>query len=71
VPIDLLNRAVGRFERVGIWLDRDKAREAAKTAFRAISIGLPVFTIYSEKDPKEYSDKEILELVELSSNKDA
>lgn len=41
------------------WLDFDKAKEATKFAHNARQFGVKSFTVITEKDPKEYTDKEI------------
>lgn len=45
------------------WLDADKYLESIKQAKRAQIVNLPTHVIHTEKDPKEYSDDEILNLI--------
>lgn len=42
-----------------VWLDKDKQKEAIKFTQQANSIGIDAGTIITDKDPKEYTDKEI------------
>ena len=63
VPIDLILSLVYQQPRLRIWLDRDKALEAIKYSNRARQFIPDCATIITEKDPKEYSDKEIKEIV--------
>lgn len=44
-----------------IWLDHDKAKEAVKYAKQARDIGLKARNVISERDPKCYSEQEILD----------
>jgi uncharacterized radical SAM superfamily Fe-S cluster-containing enzyme len=44
-----------------IWLDHDKAKESVKYAKQARDIGLKARNVISEKDPKYYSEQEILD----------
>jgi hypothetical protein len=48
---------------VCIWLDPDKRKESLVEARRGSLVGLNIRTIYSDKDPKEYLDEEIKEIV--------
>lgn len=63
LPANRLNWACERFSGVGLWLDPDKRTESLKAVIRGQMVGHPVFGIYSDKDPKEHSDKEIELLV--------
>lgn len=47
-------------KNISFWLDRDKAKEAIKFQQNAMSLGFNSSVIITEKDPKEYSEKEIL-----------
>jgi hypothetical protein len=50
-------------ERLVVWLDEDKWREARQIADAAKLIGINAKTLLTPKDPKEYNDNEILQLV--------
>lgn len=52
------------YETLLVWLDADKLREAREIENLAKWIGLSSRTIYTEKDPKEYSDDEIRKTLE-------
>ena len=52
---------------VAFWLDRDKAKEAIKFQRSALSLGFNSSVIITEKDPKEYSNQEILWQLGLTS----
>lgn len=58
ISIDQFKRLFLRFTKVGIWLDSDKLKEALKYASIGSQIG-NTRVIYSELDPKCYSDNEI------------
>ena len=47
------------YEFITIWLDRDKWREAREIAEKCLWVGLSANTVYTELDPKWYTDKEI------------
>jgi len=57
-----------RFASLGIWLDRDKTREAVETSLR-VSQFLPTYVITSEFDPKQYSTMVIAEMVQAASRR--
>ena len=59
ISTDLINRLSRTFSRLGIWLDRDKAKYALNRRLAASVYFDDVFTIITEKDPKCYSDEEI------------
>lgn len=63
VPLDLILSLIYQQPRLRIWLDRDKALEAIKYSNRARQFIPDCATIITEKDPKEYSNKEITEIV--------
>lgn len=58
IPEDVLNWTVGRFERLGVWLDLDKAAESLREAAKA-SVYVPAHAILSMADPKELSMNKI------------
>lgn len=53
-------RASG-YESVTVWLDRDKWREAMEIADKIKWAGMGASTVYTELDPKRYSDEQIKE----------
>ena len=60
IPPRLLLRLATRFKDLGIWLDRDKAKESHHGAVRASQMGFDrVRTIITDLDPKEYTTDEI------------
>lgn len=61
ISIKLLTMLCSRFKRLVVWLDADKAEEGLKAAHKASQLGFDtVQTMFTDKDPKEYTDKEIL-----------
>jgi hypothetical protein len=64
IPLELILRLSKRFKNLFIWLDRDKAKESFKEAKKAELYFDKVNIIWSEKDPKEYSDSEIKNYIE-------
>jgi len=61
VPVSKLIVIARRYERLTEWLDSDKWREARHIADNYKWLGLSADTIYSELDPKMYSDEQIKE----------
>jgi hypothetical protein len=51
------------YEVLDVWLDGDKWREARQISEQAKLIGFSSMAIYTEKDPKEYTDIEIKEIL--------
>ena len=49
-------------DNIRFWLDRDKFGEAMKLSRMAAQMGFKTSVIYTEKDPKEYFNQEILNL---------
>lgn len=47
------------YEHLIVWLDADKLKEAREIETMAKWVGLSARTIYTDLDPKEYSDNEI------------
>ena len=66
IPPRLLQRLATRFKDLGIWLDRDKAKESHHGAVRASQMGFDrVRTIITDLDPKEYTTDEIRSHLEI------
>ena len=63
VPIKLVLSLYKRYKRAKVWLDMDKAVKSCQEASRA-SQWLPSSSIFTLKDPKEYSDEEIKRFIE-------
>ena len=61
VPVSKLNVIARQYTRLTVWLDSDKWREARHIADNFKWLGLSADTIYSELDPKCYSDEQIKE----------
>lgn len=61
VPVSKLNAIARQYIRLTVWLDSDKWREARHIADNFKWLGLSADTIYSELDPKCYSDEQIKE----------
>ena len=53
----------GHYNALAVWLDNDKWREAREIADAAKLLGLDCRTVFTEKDPKEYSLDEIRKFV--------
>lgn len=51
------------YQRVVVWLDSDKWREARHIADTCKWLGMSASTVLTEKDPKEYSLDEIAEYI--------
>ena len=59
IPLELILRLSKRFKNLFIWLDKDKQKESFKEAKKAELYFDKVTIVWSERDPKEYSDNEI------------
>lgn len=59
IPLELILRCSRRFKKLFIWLDKDKQKESLKEAQKAFLCFDEVKLVWSDKDPKCYSDKEI------------
>jgi hypothetical protein len=66
LPARKLMRLRPFYEFLVFWLDADKHKEAMRMSDMAKWIGFRTKVVYTEKDPKEYSDTEIYE--NLSGN---
>ena len=53
---------------ITIWLDPDKRSEALKWSFKASLFGLSSRVIFSDKDPKEHTNAEIVQYLEYKPN---
>lgn len=73
MPDDAILRLSKGYRSVFYWLDADKCTSALKMAQKAALLGMETRTIYTEEDPKEYTDGQITEIVEtrLFSNKNS
>lgn len=63
LSLDKARRLGKLFEGILLWLDYDKARESFKLASRLAPFTKFVKTIVTERDPKEYSDEEIVAFI--------
>jgi hypothetical protein len=52
-----------KFTRLITWLDSDKLKESREIAQRAKWLGFDTKAVYTELDPKEYSDEEIMRTI--------
>lgn len=52
-----------QYDRLIVWLDADKWRESREIADAGKLLGFTTKTIYTEQDPKSYSDEEIKEFL--------
>ena len=63
IPDSLIKKLQG-YKKIGLWLDPDKARESLKYANKLTQIlGVPVIPILEDKDPKEFSDDAVYEII--------
>ena len=49
-----------------LWLDKDKEKYSMSCAHQLQMLGLHCISITTDKDPKEYSDKEIREILDMN-----
>lgn len=55
-----------KYSSLVVWLDHDKYREALEIADKAKWLGMSARGIWTEKDPKEYTDEEIKKYLDKS-----
>lgn len=60
---ELLNGLLKQFKVILVWLDADKLDNGRKIASDASLLGFEAGVIYTEKDPKAYTNDEIKEIV--------
>lgn len=51
------------YDNIVVWLDFDKAQESMKVVHNAQQLGLNILSIITKKDPKEYSNEKIRNLL--------
>jgi hypothetical protein len=61
MPLETTQSLSEQFNKVLIWLDRDKAKDAIKIARNLKQRGVNSNVIISPKDPKEYTKGELIE----------
>ena len=61
MPLKLTETILERFNKVFLWLDRDKAVEAVKISRNLKQKGIDSDVIITPKDPKEYNTGEIIQ----------
>jgi DNA primase len=59
VSANALKWASEQLKPIGLWLDPDKRRESLVQALKATATGVRVYTLTSDKDPKEHTDEDI------------
>lgn len=64
-----INRLAGLYDTFLVWLDSDMYHNAQKIARRFKLLGKEAHAIYTEKDPKCYSDKEISDFLSIPLDK--
>jgi hypothetical protein len=58
-----LNALAGRYNRLVLWLDSDKLVEARDIIRRAQIIGITTSSIWTEMDPKCYTNEQLVEIL--------
>jgi hypothetical protein len=61
IPQEWVRELSGRFKKLIVWLDRDKATNSVKIAREFRQRGIESWSVITEDDPKDYSKQEILE----------
>lgn len=56
-------RFIKLFNNIILWLDKDKQIYSIKVASQLRDIGIPCRSVITNKDPKEYSDTEIVDIL--------
>lgn len=67
VTHDIVNKIAKskHIDKVIVWLDDDKVMQS-RVYSRKLTLLLPTISVWTEKDPKDYSDDEIVEEVETA-----
>lgn len=52
-----------RFKRAKVWLDPDKRKQSLKEAYIGQQLGMDVSVVFSQHDPKEHTNEDIMELL--------
>jgi hypothetical protein len=68
MSLGLIKKVASRFSQLGVWLDRDKAKESVEIALRA-SQYLPTFVVESTFDPKDYQAQVCAQMVLAGQSK--
>lgn len=63
LSLELIARVSKRFKRFRLWLDPDKKKDAFKQCLNLKQKGFNIDAVFSDKDPKELSDKEIYDKI--------
>ncbi len=65
IPDSFIKEVCQKFDKIYLWLDRDKLKESLKYAQKLrVLLNKQVVVIVKERDPKEYSTDEIKEILE-------
>jgi len=51
------------YDKIILWLDKDKELYSIKVAQQLRAMGIPCRSVITNKDPKEYSDTEIVDIL--------
>lgn len=63
IGLDRFKTLYNRFSEVKIWLDPDKRKQSLLEAKKAQQLGLTVKVVMSDRDPKEYDEFAIMEIL--------
>lgn len=58
-------RYANMYPELIVWLDKDKEKYSVTVTYQLQMLGLHCISITTDKDPKEYSDKEIAEILDM------
>lgn len=63
IPLERLAELKKQYDRLIVWLDADKWRESRAIADAGKLLGFDTKTLYTEHDPKSYTDEQIKEFL--------
>jgi hypothetical protein len=64
IGLDRFKTLYNRFSEVIVWLDPDKRKQALLEASKGQQLGLKVRVVYADRDPKEYDELAIKEILQ-------
>lgn len=70
IPVNRLLSLSKRFSSIGVWLDPDKALEASQQAYKGLKLGFNIYTIKTDKDPKEHTYDDIRTFIGVPKGQD-
>lgn len=64
IGLERFKTLYSRFSKVLIWLDPDMRKQSLKEANRGKQLGMDIQVVFSDKDPKEHDNDDILSIIQ-------